>query len=116
MTTRRIHAHVETAHADCDGPLYRDWVEVYNDEEEAEETEANGVNDFSEIHFMNRVFTNHCGPYAVHQLRVEADDNGFTWHENTEEGYRSGEVRWCYDDCDTGKAGQRDIFAEQMGY
>lgn len=111
-----LHAHVSTSSADCDGPIYRDYVTVPNDEEIAEHEAANGINDFSDIHFMNRVFTNHCGPYAVHQMRVTVDESGFQWHEDTEEGYRGGEVLWCHDDCDESQASQRDVFAEQMGY
>lgn len=115
--TISLHAHVSTAAADCDGPIYRDWVEPMNDDEIAEHVEADGVNDFSDIHFMNRVFTSRCGPYAVHQMRVTVDEGGFEWNESTEEGYRSGEVRWCQDeDCDPNASSQRDVFAEQMGY
>lgn len=112
-----LHAHVSTASADCDGPMYRDWVEAPNDEEIAEHEAAQGVNDFSDIHFMNRVFTGQCGPYAVRQMRITLDDSGFEYREDTEEGYRSGEVRWCHDeDCDPNAYSQRDVFAEQMGY
>lgn len=116
MNINEIHAHVSTASADCDGPLYRDYVTVPNDDEIAESERAQGVNDFSEIHFKERVMMSHCSPYAVHQLTVKVDDGGFEWHEQTEEGYRSGEVRWCDDDCDTGQSSQRDVYAEQMGY
>lgn len=114
--TNTLHAHVSTATADCDGPMYRDFISTLNENEIAESENANGINDFSDIHFMNRVFTNHCGPYAVHQLTIKADDNGFVWNEQTEEGYRSGEVRWCRDNCDTDDYSQRDISAELMGY
>ena len=116
MTTN-LHAHVSTASADCDGPIYRDYVTSLNDAELAEHADANGVNDFHEIHIMNLVFTNHCGPYAVHQLTVKVDDDCFEWNEQTEEGYRAGEVRWCRDaDCDPNAASQRDVYAEMMGY
>ena len=80
MTTN-LHAHVSTASADCDGPFYRDYVSTFNDEEIAEHERAQGINDFSDINFMNRVFTNHCGPYAVHQLTVKVDDDGFEWQD-----------------------------------
>jgi hypothetical protein len=111
-----LHAHVATASADCDGPMYHDYVTVPNDAEIAEHEAAQGVNDFSDIHFMNRVFTNHVSPYAVRQLTAKLDDDGFTWHEDTEEGYRAGEVRWCRDDCDESLYSQRDVYAEMMGY
>lgn len=112
--TNTLHAHVETASADCDGPLYRHWVEEFNSDEIAESKKD--VNDFSDIHFMNRVFTNNCGPYAVNMMTVKVDDEGFEWQEQTEEGYRSGHVIWCRDDCDLGERGQRDVFAEAAGY
>jgi hypothetical protein len=116
MTTNTLHAHIDTAAADCDGPLYRSWVATFNDEERAERDAAQGINDFSDIHFMNRVLAGQCGPYAVRQLTVKIDESGFTYHEDTEEGYRSGEVRWCTDDCDTEERSQRDVYAEMMGY
>lgn len=109
-----LHAHVSTSSADCDGPQYNSFVEVFNDEEVAESMKE--VNDFSEITFMNRVLTNRCSPYAVHQMRVTMDDEGFEWHEDTEEGYRAGEVKWCRDDCDTDERHHRDVFAESMNY
>jgi hypothetical protein len=113
--TNTLHAHVDTASADCDGPLYRSWVETFNDEEIAESHKE--VNDFSDIHFMNRVFANQCGPYAVRQLRITVDDTGFEYHEVTDEGYRNGTVRWCHHDtCDPGERTHRDVYAEQMGY
>lgn len=114
--TNNLHAHVSIASADCDGPIYRDYVEVFNDAEVAEREAAQGINDFSDLHFMNRVLTNVCGPYAVHQMTVKMDGDGFEFSEQTEEGYRSGEVRWCHDECDTDARGYRDVYAEQMGY
>lgn len=114
--TNTLHAHVSTAAADCDGPMYRDYVEVFNDAETAEHEAAQGVNDFSDIHFMQRVMMNVASPYAVHQMTVKVDDSGIEVSEATEEGYRNASVVWCRDDCDTEARGQRDVFAEQMGY
>ena len=112
-----LHAHVSTAAADCDGPIFRDYVVGLSEEEIAEAVHADGVNDFSEIHFMNRVFANLCGPFAVYQMRVVVDDSGFEWNETTDEGYRNGEVRWCRTaDCDPNAYSQRDVYAEMMGY
>lgn len=114
MTTT-LHAHVETSSSDCDGPFYRHWVDQFNADERKESMED--INDFSDIHFMNRVFTNNCGPYAVsHQLTIKVDSEGFEWNEQTDEGYRAGHVIWCTDDCDLDESGQRDVYAEQMGY
>jgi hypothetical protein len=108
-----LHAHVETVSADCDGPMYRSYIERFN----ADETEESGkvYNDFSDLNFMNRVFTNHCGPYAVYQMTVKVDNDGFEWNESTEEGHRSGHVEWCRDECEDYNS-QRDVFAEQMNY
>lgn len=115
MTTT-LHAHVSTASADCDGPIYRSYVATYNRAETAEHESAQGVNDFSDIHFMQRVMMNHCSPFAVRQMRVTLDETGVEWHEDTEEGYRNGEIRWCRDDCDTDETGYRDVYAERAGY
>lgn len=125
--TNTLHAHVSTAAADCDGPVYDSYVETFNYAEREAQVRAyfNGlmrgydepVNDFSDIDFMNRVFASKCGPYAVHQMRVTVDESGFDYHEQTEEGYRSGEVRWCRDEtCDRTRRTHRDVFAEAAGY
>lgn len=111
-----IHAHVDTVSADCDGPMYRSYVETYSDVELDEQREANGVNDFSDIHFMERVLLSVASPYAAHQMTVKIDDDGIDVHEDTEEGFREANVRWCREDCNTAKRTQRDVFAEQMGY
>lgn len=112
-----LHAHVETYSRDCDGGFESHYVVAFNDEEIAERDTANGINDFSDIHFMNRVFSNCCGPYAVSfKMSITVTEAGFEWNEATEEGYRAGEVRWCHDDCDESERGQRDQYAEMMGY
>lgn len=114
MTFRNLHAHVSTAAADCDGPIHRDYVETFNDAEREESGQV--YNDFSEIHFMDRVFISVCGPYAVRQMRVTVDEDGIEFHESTDEGYRQGQVRWCRDACDTDETHYRDIRAEEAGY
>jgi len=115
--TENLHAHVSTASADCDGPMYNEYVDSFNDAEIAEREAAQGINDFSDIHFMQRVMMNHCSPYAAHQMRITVDDSGVEWHEQTEEGYRSGEIRWCHDEnCDPNYTSHRDVYAEMMGY
>jgi len=119
MEITEIHAHVSTASADCDGPSYRDYVMVPNDTEIAESEKAQGVNDFSEINFRQRVLSACVSVYAVGPggCKVEIEPDGdFTWNEGTDEGYRSGEARFCDDDCDTGQQSQRDVYAEMMGY
>lgn len=119
MTTS-LHAHVSTASADCDGPMYDEYVISLNDEEIAESQKE--TNDFHDITFRDRVMC-----HIVHQtggqgtLTVDSEPGGWAerldWHQQTEEGYRSAEVRFCEDDyCDPNATSHRDVFAEQMGY
>ena len=113
------HAHISTAAADCDGPLYRDYTVFVSDEAKAKSAACDGVNDFWEIEFRNGILTSQVSLYAVGPggCKVEIDADGdFTWHEGTEEGYRSGEVRFCEEaSCDESYS-QRDVYAEMMGY
>lgn len=116
MTTN-LHAHVSTASADCDGPMYRDYVTALNDDERAMHEQANGVNDFHDLTFKERVLGNHVSFHSEFGVTVKVGEDGFTMSEQTDEGYRSAEVRWCEDeDCDPNAASQRDVFAEMMGY
>lgn len=115
--TSHLHAHVSTASADCDGPLYRDYVTELNDVEIAEHERANGINDFHDLHFKERVLASHVSFSPVDNAIVTVAEWGFSTHEPTEEGYRSAEVRWCEDEsCDPRAYSQRDVYAEMMGY
>lgn len=111
-----LHAHIDTASRDCDGLYTRDYVMTFNDAE-VEESKKD-VNDFSDIHFMNRVMTNIASPYAVeHGMTVKVDDAGIEVHEVTDEGYREATVRWCRDeDCEVAEWSFRDHTAEAAGY
>lgn len=111
MTTT-LHAHVSTSSSDCDGPMYREYVEVFNDDETAESGKA--YNDFSDLHFKARILSNAVSFHAT--CKVEVDEDGFQYHEQTDEGYRAVHVSWCESDCDESQSSQRDVFAEQMGY
>ena len=114
MTTN-LHAHVSTASRDCDGPLYRDWVESLNDDERAMHEKANGVNDFHDLYFKERILGNHVSFHA--ECEVHVFPAGFRVSEPTDEGYRSAEVIWCeVESCDPHESSQRDIYAEMMGY
>jgi hypothetical protein len=118
MTTT-LHAHVSTFARDCDGGHGNEYTMGFNDDEVAERERAQGVNDFSDIHFMQRVMMNVASPYAVeYGMTVKVDSEGIEVHENTDEGYRSAEVRWCHDeDCDPNAQGPvYDEYAEMMGY
>lgn len=113
--TNTLHAHVRTYSVDCDGPISRSWVETMNDDEIAESQKS--VNDFSDIHFMNRVFVNRCGPFAVRHMSVTIEDGRVEWDETTEEGGTTGLIEWCEDPhCTTDERTYRDHRAESMGY
>ena len=114
MTTT-LHAHVESSSADCDGTYSRDWTVFFNEDEKKESADADGVNDFSDIHFMERVMMSVASPYAARQMTVKVDDDGIEVSEATEEGYRNAEVRWCHEDCEDSHS-FRDHRAESMGY
>lgn len=120
MTTSfSLHAHVATASSDCDGPMYRDFIEQPNDLEIAEhnEGEARGYNNFADLHFKERVLGNHVSMHSEYGVEVKVTRDGFRSHEVTDEGYRQAEVRWCEDPgCDPEERGQRDVFAEMMNY
>lgn len=112
-----LHAHVSTSSRDCDGGHGQDYITTLNDEERAEHVRANGINDFHDLHFKNRVLGNHVSFSPLAKVEVEVTEHGFTMSEATEEGYRSAEVTWCEDtDCDSDAGGQYDQFAEAMGY
>lgn len=118
MEILNLHAHIATAATDCDGPMYREYTAFISPEERAQHLAANGINDFTEIKFRERILASQVSVYSVGPggLTMKADEHGFTWNEGTDEGSRGGEVRWC-DDRDCGESySQRDIYAEMMGY
>lgn len=115
--TSTLHAHISTTATDCDGRMDHDYVIPLNDEETAEHRKANGVNDFHNLHFKERVLARLVtfSPDAVQTITV--DTEGITAVERTEEGYRHAQAQWCEDpDCDPGERSQRDHTAEAMGY
>jgi len=103
-----MHAHVQTSATDCDGTYLRRYTLLMTEEQKTAE--------FGDIEFMNDVFTNLCGPFAVSLMSIEVVEGSVTWSERTEEGGRSGSITWCEEDCkDTGSE-QRDLTAEAAGY
>jgi len=117
LMTTTLHAHVSTASADCDGPFYQEYVTELNDDERAMHEQANGVNDFHDLEFKARVLSNHVSFHSEAGVTVNVGQDGFSMHEQTDEGYRRADVTWCEDEaCDPNAASQRDVFAEQMGY
>lgn len=121
MTTN-LHAHVSTAARDCDGPIYREWVETLNDAERKMHEDSfneagESINDFHDYAFRERLLSAHVSFHPEFVVRVEIQEAGFTMSEETEEGFRSAEVEWCEDPkCDLLAKSQRDVYAEQMGY
>jgi hypothetical protein len=122
-----LHAHVDSYTSDCDGGISRTRVERFNEDERVEQVRAyfeghrlgydDAVNDFSDIHFMNRVFANVAGPYAVMQSTVHIDEEGFRVEERHEEGVRNVTVEWCKrEGCENEDSTYRDHRAESMGY
>jgi len=114
MTTT-LHAHISTAGSDCDGPVYDGYIERLSVEEIDEHVKANGVNDFHDLHFKARVLDMMVSFHPQDEATVTITCDGFTYSEDTDEGYRAAEVRWCEDDCSDDRF-HRDVFAEQMGY
>lgn len=108
-----LHAHIATATADCDGPMYRDYTVFPNDDERAEHERQNGINDFSDLRFKERILGSQVSFHADSEVLVSS--GGFSVSERTDEGYRRADVTWCEDDC-TESYSQRDIYAEMMGY
>jgi hypothetical protein len=119
MTTEtNLHAHVDTYSRDCDGGHGNDYIMAFSDAEIAEREAAQGINDFSDIHFMQRVMMNVASPYAVeYGMTVKVDSEGIEVTEATDEGSRSANVRWCRDEhCDPNFHQVSDQYAEMMGY
>lgn len=97
--------------------MYREYVTELNSTEIAMHEVSNGVNDFHDLAFKERVLGDHVAFHSEGGVTVKVTRDGFTMHEPTDEGYRSAEVQWCEDpECDTEASSQRDVFAEQMGY
>lgn len=90
-----VHAHVSTNSSDCDGTYSHDYIINPTDEHMAESINANGINDFSDIHFREYVLTSIVSVYACVYGRMDVSESGFDWSEQTDEGYRAASVVWC---------------------
>ena len=108
-----LHAHVSTESRDCDGGHGSNYISRMNPAEIAHAVEANGVNDFSDLMFKERVLG---GAVSFHSdCTVKVTEDGFNVVEVTEEGYRAVDVVWCEDHC-ADESGQYDQYAEMAGY
>lgn len=100
-----LHAHVETDSRDCDSRYTGGHVLEMTTQERADA--------FPELTFKDRVLVGVVSLSGDGLLTVTED--GLSWHEQTEEGYRTAEVRWCEEDCEEA-SWQRDHTAEAAGY
>lgn len=102
----RWHAHVTTSSRDCDGDYSGGHVDEMTLEERCDQ--------FGDLHFRERVAMNVVSLHGEGTLTVSS--TGVHWHEQTEEGYRAADVRWCEEDCPDERSWQRDHSAERAGY
>lgn len=113
--TPSLHAHITTESADCDGRHGYDYVEIMNKHEVSEFILKDGVNDFSDYMFKERILGRVVSFHA--DAVIKTTENGFDYHEPTDEGYTATEVLWCEDeDCDPWMTTSYDQFAEAAGY
>lgn len=110
-----LHAHIETHATDCDGSISRDYVMAMD--------EAELSSQLGDFEFHNRVVASVVNTYASFrggQLTVSVDDEygsvSLSWSEQTEEGSRQTEARFCSDNCDEAVSHYRDHRAEAAGY
>lgn len=116
MDIHEIHAHVSRETSDCDGAISNEYIMSPNEAEVEASEKANGINDFSEIDFRERVLCAIISVYSCESGRLTVDASGFEWVEQTEEGYRAARVLWCDDDCQRDERTYRDHRAEAAGY
>jgi hypothetical protein len=99
-----IHTHVESAASDCDGPIERHHID---------ERRLEDVFNLYDIPLTPAGTFSHDSTYdedlgeTLYTLRISTP---------TEEGYTSTDYRECGDPCDLDERGQRDHYAEAMGY
>lgn len=113
--TPTLHAHVASETADCDGRMGGNTIIVLNEGEIAEFYEKDGVNDFHEFMFKERVLGSVVSFDADSVLKFTKD--GFEYHEPTDEGYCAADVYWCEEEgCDPWMRTSYDKYAEAAGY
>ena len=101
-----LHAHMTSASRDCDGDYTAGHVYEMTTQEKADQ--------FSDLVFKDRVLANVVSLHGYGTLTVTPE--GIEWREDTEEGYRAVDVRWCEDECPEERSWQRDHRAEAAGY
>jgi hypothetical protein len=107
--TATAHAHVSTYSRDCDGAHGNEYVALMNDSER--------VSEWPELDFMQRILSGQATLHPEFVCTVKIEKEGFSVSEQTDEGFRSSEVRWCWDeDCDPDAGSVYDQYAEMSGY
>lgn len=103
-----FHGHVSTNSRDCDGGHGHDYIVEMNDEEKTD--------DWPEFVFTRRVISGKIAFQPEFGQRVTISEDGFDWHQDTDEGFSAGEVRWCRNDCGDHRETVYDQYAEMAGY
>lgn len=112
-----LHAHVWTESADCDGRYSSTYIARMDESELAESRKEE--NDFSEIHFTERVLGNIVSLTTLRDGQkgsLEVTEHGFAWGRPTDEGFESATVQWCHDETCSDSHTYRDHSAERAGY
>ena len=108
--TENLHAHFETTMTDCDGRMDRDYVYTPNEGEDDYDFKSRVLMSLVSWSNENRV------------VFKSGETDGYAWETievsyTHDEGKFYGEATICQDaTCDLGEQGQRDHFAEAMGY
>ncbi len=114
--TKNLHAHVSTFSRDCDGGHGDEYITRLNADELAEHARANGVNDFHDLNFKERVLGNIVSFHPEQDAEVHITREGFRYSEPTDEGFRSAEVTWCEEECEAPRNTVYDEYARAAGY
>lgn len=100
-----FHAHIETSSTDCDGRLDRDYVSEARPDEDNYDFKARTLSALVSWSYPNRV-----------EFRGDDSDEIEVSYQH-DEGSFYGEARFCGNpECNPNKSGQRDHYAEAMGY
>ena len=85
-----LHAHIVSESRDCDG--------TYHSSRTVEMTTDERTSDFGDLEFKRRIIGDVISVIAQ-DGRLIVEEGRISWHENTEEGYRTSDADWCEGDC-----------------
>lgn len=101
------HAHINKWVRDCDGMHSSGYI--------ARPSEKHRRSEFGDVEFREQVITQLIGVHSEGQLKL--DDEGVTWDETTDEGYKTVTAVWCpLFGCEDIPPWSRDHEAEKAGY